>query len=376
MAGIYIHIPFCRRICSYCDFYKSTLTGLIPDYIPAVCNELKQRKDYLQNESIDTIYFGGGTPSLLSSEQVGVILDQIIKTYPVSPVCEITLEANPDDLTTPYLRELAATPVNRLSIGIQSFNDNDLKMLNRRHNSYQAKLGVELARKTGFENISIDLIYGLPGMTTKEWQKNLNMVPEVEHVSAYHLTIEPGTNMFKKVSAGLLSIPPENESQSQFFALREFAFERKLVHYEISNFAREGLFSKHNTAYWQGKMYLGAGPSAHSYDHKTRQWNIADIKKYIENIRTGSLNYEKEELFPEDHFNEYLMVTLRTAWGADEEVILTRFGPKFYLHLQESVKPFLDSGHITLEGSYYKMTPHGWLISDHILSRLIFNNIK
>ncbi|RPH75386.1 radical SAM family heme chaperone HemW [bacterium] len=371
MAGIYIHVPFCKRICSYCDFYKSTLTAIIPEYIPAVKRELELRRTYLQNESIDTVYFGGGTPSLMSSEQIEDIIDRIKSLYPVSDDCEITVEANPDDLTAGYLSELSRTHVNRLSIGIQSFNDRDLQVLNRRHNALQALVSIEQARRAGFRNISIDLIYGIPGMTNDEWYRNLITVPEVEHISAYHLTVEPGTALFRKVREGLLVVPVEDESYAQFFTLRKFAEDRKMIHYEISNLAKEGYYSTHNTAYWQRKKYLGVGPSAHSYDQRSRQWNIRDIREYIEKVNVGFPAYESEELSEADHFNEYLMVSLRTIWGADQDVILGKFGPAFYSRLLKSVSPYLNSGHIIHEGGFYKMTAPGWLISDLILAHLI-----
>lgn len=371
MAGIYIHFPFCKRICSYCDFYKSTTTALIPDYIEALCLELSSRKDYLQNEIIETIYFGGGTPSLFTIKQLDKIIDTINNLYLLASHPEITLEANPDDLTPQFLHDLSHTPVNRLSIGIQSLFDKHLNFLNRRHDSAKSVESIESARRNGFNNISIDLIYGIPGMNNNEWLKTLNTIPEVEHISAYHLTIEPGTALYRKVSAGLLSIPPEDDSAIQFHMLREFADQKRMIHYEISNIAKEGFFSRHNTAYWKRKRYLGAGPSAHSYDMKSRQWNVRDVKKYISNIQKGEQYFEREVLTEGDNFNEYLMVSLRTIWGADEHFILEEFGESFLNGMHSVVKPFIKSGHLICDKGIYKMTPSGWLISDHILARLI-----
>jgi oxygen-independent coproporphyrinogen-3 oxidase len=371
MAGIYIHIPFCKKVCSYCDFYKSTKTALIGEFIPAVCRELELRMAYLQNESIDTIYLGGGTPSLLTSNQIDTIFNTIVSLYQVSSDLEFTIEANPDDLTADYLHALRQTAVNRLSIGIQSFNDRDLKLLNRRHNAIQAFNSIEQARKAGFRNLSVDLIYGIPGMTAEEWSWNLHALPEVEHISAYHLTLEPGTALYRKAKDGLLSIPPEDESFVQFFTLKEFAHNRRMIHYEISNLAKEGNFSRHNTSYWQRKKYLGAGPAAHSYDQTSRQWNVRDIRKYINCINSGIPFYEKEELSVIDRYNEYMMVSLRTIWGADEVFVLGEFGQSVHSRLIALMRPYIETGHIVHEGTVYRMTASGWLISDHILSSLV-----
>jgi len=371
MAGIYLHIPFCRKVCSYCDFYKSTMISMIPDFQRAIFIELEDRKAYLKNETIDTIYFGGGTPSLLPTFQVNRIIKHIKDLYLLGDNCEITLEANPDDLSREYLLELAQTSVNRLSIGVQSLNDRDLQLLNRRHNASQALASIEHAREAGFKNISIDLIYGIPGMTVEDWQRNLETIPDVEHISAYHLTVEPGTALFRKVTGGLLSIASDDESSAMFFMLRQFGAEKNLVHYEISNLAREGFFSRHNTAYWQRKKYLGAGPSAHSYDLASRQWNIRDVRKYTEAISSGGCYFEREDLDKKDHFNEYLMVSLRTIWGVDEKTLLDAFGEVNYAHFRRKAAPFFNTGHLVQEGSVFRMTANGWLISDHILSRLI-----
>lgn len=371
MAGIYIHVPFCKRICSYCDFYKTAKIDLISDFIPAICYEIERRKDYLQNETIDTIYFGGGTPSLLSPGQFADIFNCITKFFTVSDHAEITVEANPDDLTAGYLTDLHQLGINRLSIGLQSLSDSFLVLLNRRHNAVVAVESINKARQAGFDNISVDLIYGIPGMSAAEWQKTLDKLPDVEHLSAYHLTIEPGTAIARKISAGLLSVAEEDESVSQFLILRENAAKRNLIHYEISNLAREGMFSRHNTSYWQRKKYLGAGPSAHSYNGKSRQWNIRDIRKYIESVMNSSPFFETEGLSVTDHYNEYLMVSLRTIWGINERFVQEEFGKLYHSHLLNSLEPHIRTGHIVREEGIYKMTPEGWLISDHILTDLI-----
>jgi oxygen-independent coproporphyrinogen-3 oxidase len=374
MAGIYIHVPFCKRICSYCDFYKTAVISLIPDFLKTLEKELEINNQYLQNEIIETIYFGGGSPSLLKPEQILHILEKIQRLYRISEDCEVTLEANPDDLSFTYLKSLTMdTPVNRLSIGIQSFNDSDLLLLNRRHTATQALSCIEEARLAGFRNISIDLIYGLPGMKTPEWQKNLNIAfsLEIEHLSAYHLSIEPGTALSRKASHGLLNLADEEESTNQFVSLSMIAGENKFIHYEISNLAREGYFSRHNSNYWLQKKYLGAGPSAHSYDLNSRQWNFSPLKKYIHAIDSGEIFFEREELNIKTRYNEYLMVSLRTMMGVDLEKLIREFGEKLYKGFQKAIQPNISSGHMIWEGSSCRMTMKGWLISDYIISRLI-----
>jgi len=379
MAGIYIHIPFCKRICSYCDFYKTTVISIIPDFLKTLEKELEIRRPYLQDEIIETVYIGGGSPSLLMPEQMLHLLERVRHLYRISGDCEITLEANPDDLSVKFLQRLMAdTPVNRLSIGIQSFNDNDLLLLNRRHTAAQALSCIKEARLAGFKNISIDLIYGLPGMKLQEWQKNLDLAfsLNIQHLSAYHLTIEPGTAFARMVSHGLFNIASEEESVNQFAALRKIAGENGFIHYEISNLARDGFFSRHNSNYWLQKKYLGAGPSAHSYDIISRQWNISQVKKYIEAVSKGEVLFEREELNATTRFNEHLMVSLRTMMGVDLEKIRMEFGEKWYRDFCKAIQPVINSGHMIREGSVCKMTEKGWLISDHIISGLIREGLQ
>jgi oxygen-independent coproporphyrinogen-3 oxidase len=366
MAGIYIHIPFCKKICSYCDFYKSTLISLIPEYLSAVQKELSGRSTYLQNETVDTIYLGGGTPSLLEPGQISDLINHITHFYSVTDVCEITLEANPDDLSREFLRELALTPVNRLSIGIQSFNDSELKFLNRRHNAAQSHDCINNARAAGFKNLSLDLIYGIPGLEMQTWQKNIELASEAEHISAYHLTIEPGTELSRKRAKGLLQLPDEGIGIDQFGMLSHLK-EKGFIHYEISNLAKPGYYSKHNSNYWLQKKYLGAGPSAHSYDLESRQWNFADIKKYLSAMKNGTISFEREELNVSNHYNEYLMLSFRTCWGVSENHILNVFGQTMHRKFVNSVKQYLESGHILRNGDKFQMTGKGWLISDHII---------
>jgi oxygen-independent coproporphyrinogen III oxidase len=374
MAGIYINVPFCKRICSYCDFYKSAVTSLIPDYLIAIEKELDQRKEYLQNEKIETLYLGGGTPSLLTPEQIGNILESVRKLYPVSPNCEITIEANPDDLSKQYLDHLVEdTPVNRISIGIQSFNDRDLLLLNRRHTVAQALECIELARNAGFKNISIDLIYGLPGMDCQGWKENLDLAFSIgiQHLSAYHLSIEPGTAFSRMMKKGLLPATDEEESSRQFALLNKTAEENGFIHYEISNLAKEGYFSRHNTGYWEQKKYLGIGPAAHSYDINSRQWNIPHVKNYIAAIAHGYEYAEREELDANKRYNEYLMVSLRTFHGADMEIIRRQFGEKAQHDFIKAIQSIKSSGHMIQREQFCKLTREGWLISDYIISKLM-----
>jgi oxygen-independent coproporphyrinogen-3 oxidase len=375
MAGIYIHIPFCRKLCHYCNFHRSVLIKNINAFLDALVKEIEIRKNYLGNELIETIYFGGGTPSILDIPEISLIISAIHNNFKVNDNPEITLEANPDDLSRDYLQGLInSTPVNRLSIGVQSFYDDDLKLMNRRHNSLQAEESVKFARKTGFSNISIDLIYGLPGMNTDKWISNLNksFSLNVQHISAYHLTFEPGTLFFRFLSEGKLSQPSEDESFNQFQALTRLAQKNKFIHYEISNFAKEGYFSVHNTNYWRQKKYLGIGPSAHSYNYNSRQWNIADNKKYVEEINRGMPFTEMEALDTTTKFNDYLLTSLRTMWGVDLNYIENYFGSRYLNYINGKSKKFLDAGNMEKNRTILKLTNRGIFIADYIISELMF----
>ena len=374
MAGIYIHIPFCKRICSYCDFYKSTVLTLIPDYLTALEKELGIRRSYLGKETIETIYIGGGTPSLLTTGQLAGIFENVSRNFTLASDCEITLEANPDDLTPEYLGLIRKdTPVNRLSIGIQSFHDDDLLFLNRRHNASQAISCISNSQSLGFHNLSIDLIYGIPGMNTDQWKRNLEQAfsLEVQHLSAYHLTIEKGTMLHKKLGKGEVKPVQEDESIRQFAVLRKMAAEHAFIHYEISNLARDGFFSRHNSNYWNEKKYLGAGPAAHSYNLTSRQWNFADLKKYIRAISSEEPFFESESLDDTTRFNERLMVTLRTMQGLDTEGVLQDFGEERYRAFEKSALPHISGGYLLREGIYYRMTEQGWMVSDWIIADLM-----
>ena len=374
MSGIYIHIPFCAKKCYYCDFFMSLSLRYKDDYLRALKKELKLRKNYLQNQIVETIYIGGGTPSLLNEKELNELFDFIFSEFLISEKPEITIEANPDDLSKAYLQELKKTPVNRLSIGIQSFFDDDLKMMNRRHSASQSIYAVKNAQDAGFSNISGDLIYGLPGMTTEKQQENLNRFFElnIPHLSAYHLTYEPNTVFYKRLKTGKLKEIPEEESVRQFQLLTKEAKSKGFIHYETSNFAKDGYFSKHNTAYWQQKHYLGIGASAHSYDGKSRQFNIKNIPEYIKRAGENTGFYEKEILSDTDKYNDYIITTLRTMWGTDTKYISENFGEKYYRHISDKAKPHIKQGNLLYENQLLLLSEKGKFIEDLILEDLFY----
>jgi len=375
MAGIYIHIPFCRKLCHYCDFHRSIHTGNINAFLDALIKEIDLRENYLVNEPAETIYFGGGTPSILKIPEINLVIAKLSEKFRLAPDAEITFEANPDDLTTDYLNELRkSTIINRLSIGVQSFNDADLALMNRRHNSLQSVQCVKDAQRAGFSNISIDLIYGIPGMTAGKWTANLRHAInlDVPHISAYHLTFEPGTAFYKYLSEGKFTRPTEDESLKQYEILMNITRKNKFIHYEISNFAKEGLYSRHNTNYWKQKKYLGLGPSAHSYNLISRQWNIADNKKYIDGINKGFPFTEKETLGIKTRFNDYLLTSLRTMWGADLKYIENTFGTEYSAYLSARITKFLSAKTMIKDINILRLTDKGKFISDYIISDLIF----
>ncbi|WP_194766613.1 radical SAM family heme chaperone HemW [Tamlana sp. I1] len=343
MAGIYIHIPFCKQACFYCDFHFSTSLKKKNELIQALIEELMLRKDELQTETIDTIYFGGGTPSLLSSKELNDLIEAVYANYKVSDNPEISLEANPDDLTSSKIKELANSPINRLSIGIQSFFEDDLKSMNRAHNANEAKACLEEATRY-FDNITIDLIYGIPNMSIEKWQANLEQAFSfgVQHISSYALTIEPKTALDTFVKKGVYPPIDEDLALQHFNHLIKSTVEAGFVHYEISNFGKPNYFSKHNMSYWQGKSYLGIGPSAHSFKGKQRSWNVSNNSKYIQSIQNKILPNTSEVLSKEDQFNEYIMTGLRTIWGVSLERIQAEFGGDVLQHLKTASKPFID----------------------------------
>lgn len=343
MAGIYIHIPFCKQACYYCDFHFSTSLKKKDELIKALINEVTLRKGELQGQTIETIYFGGGTPSLLSKDEILLIIESIYNTFEVIDNPEITLEANPDDLTSKRLKDLTISPVNRLSIGIQSFYDDDLRMMNRVHNAVEAKNCLSEATQL-FDNITIDLIYGIPNMSLEKWNQNLEITFDygINHISSYALTVEPKTALDNFIKKG--TYPPLDETLAlkHFNHLVESSEKNGFVQYEISNFGKPDYFSKHNTSYWKGKWYLGIGPSAHSFTGNCRSWNIANNSKYIKAIQINELPNTVEVLSKEDQFNEYIMTGLRTIWGVSFDKVKTDFGEEYLQHLKRASEKYIE----------------------------------
>jgi oxygen-independent coproporphyrinogen-3 oxidase len=373
MAGIYIHIPFCKKLCFYCDFYHVISPDNNSSFIEALLEEASLRRNYLENQKVSTIYLGGGTPSVFSIKDLGTILDHINKLYTVTDDCEITVELNPDDVNPVYLDGLRSLNINRVSLGIQSWRDSDLKLLNRRHDSAQAVNALEDTLKAGFKNVTIDFIYGIPGMSQKEWESNLDFSFSfgIKHLSAYHLTIEPGTVFGKMLEKGAITEIDENESASQFNILIEKAESAGFIQYEISNFGLPGFFSIHNSNYWKQVSYLGLGPSAHSFNGYSRQWNVRDLKGYIKAVNSGKSFYESEELDTRKRFNEYIMTSLRTMWGIDLEYVESMFEKEGYDYVVNLSGKFKNYGLMKLEKNSLVLTNQGKLISDNIISEFM-----
>ena len=372
MAGIYIHIPFCRQACHYCNFHFSTSLRRKGEMVRAILKEIELRKEYLGVQAIETIYLGGGTPSLLSMEELDKIFESIHRLFKIKSNPEITLEANPDDLTPDYLRELKKTPVNRLSVGIQSFAEDDLRFMNRAHNAIEAKTCIEYAHDAGFDNLSIDLIYGSPSTTDKQWKKNLKtaFAYDIPHISAYCLTVEPGTALHKFVERGTAQPVDEEHSARQFEILLQMMQKYGYQHYEISNFAHPGKHARHNTNYWNGVPYLGVGPSAHSFNGTARQWNIANNARYIQSLQEDKIPGTEELLTAEQRYNEYIMTSLRTIWGCDPKQIAKRHGKKMLTYFNEKVIPFINNETVGTDGKKYFLTDKGKLLADNIAVEL------
>jgi oxygen-independent coproporphyrinogen III oxidase len=368
--GIYIHIPFCKQKCHYCDFHFSTSLKNKEDLISCLLKEIEIQKSYLNEEIVDTIYFGGGTPSFLDAEEIRRILDKVYAEFSIISNPEITLEGNPDDFTLQKLQELKQAGINRLSIGIQSFNDVDLTWMNRAHNSNQATKCVQDAQSLGFDNITIDLIYGLPEMTIESWKINLQKALDlhVQHISAYNLTVEPGTALHHFVKTGK-SQPLNDEAGAEQFELLINTLENNnFKHYEISSFGKEGYFSKHNSSYWKRKFYLGIGPSAHSFNGNTRQWNVANNAKYIKGINAGEVPFELEKLSKNDRYNEYILLGLRTIWGCEFDYIKSEFGEASLLSLKQQLFNYSDQ--INMDEQSFSLNQKGKAFADRIASEL------
>lgn len=372
MAGIYLHIPFCRQKCHYCNFFSVASRKHLPVFHQVLCQEMEWQKAYLEGEIIHTIYLGGGTPSMLEQSALKAIFDQIDNCFQVAADCEITLEANPEDLTATYLEQLKSTKVNRLSIGVQSFADADLRYMNRNHTGQGALAAIERAREAGFSNLTIDLIFGVPTASDAVWKANLETFfgLELPHLSAYALTVEPRTALHHLIAWGKSTPVEEAQSVRQFEYLMEAMKAHGYRQYEISNYCLPGAESKHNSAYWKGVSYLGLGPSAHSFNGRSRQWNTSHIQAYIEGVHTGNLAFESEELSCNDRFNETVMTGLRADWGVDLDAIRQVYGQSYVVYLQELMVPFVADGTIRLQGDVMRLTQKGKLLADGIASAL------
>jgi len=374
MAGIYLHIPFCKTRCIYCDFYSTTRSEMTDRYVSALCRELELRKSYLDKEPVETIYFGGGTPSQLSKENFEKIFETIEREYNLEQCSEITLEANPDDLTPEYIKMLESLPFNRISIGIQTFNERTLRLLKRRHTAEQAISAVKECRMAGFKNISIDLMYGLPGETPESWKADLEQAVDlnVEHISAYHLIYEEGTPLYEMLQKHKVEEVDE-ESSVDFFALMIGRLtEAGFQHYEISNFCKPDKHSQHNSSYWTGKKYLGCGPSAHSFNGSTRQWNVSSLDKYIAGIEKGIPDFEIEELNVTTRYNDFVITSLRTMWGLSLNRLEEEFGTEFKQYCLENAQTYLDSGKLEIRDNTLFLSKEGIFISDGIMSDLLW----
>lgn len=372
MSGLYIHIPFCKKACHYCNFHFSTSVKHKGAMVDAIIQEITLQQDYLPNKNLSSIYFGGGTPSLLNEVELTAIFEAIHKTYTVAADAEITLEANPDDLSKEVLQILRNSIVNRLSIGVQSFHEADLVFMNRAHNSAEALSCIKAAQDAGFPDLTIDLIYGIPALTNEGWQENLATFEslDVPHLSSYCLTVEEGTALYHFVEKGKTPPVDEQKAAQQFELLMDFAEEKGYLHYEISNFAKPGHIAKHNTAYWKGTSYLGLGPSAHSYDGKSRQWNIAHNAKYLKEIAAGNVPFEKEILDLTNQYNEYLLTRLRTQWGL-EEVDLEKMAPQYLDNFGKKILRFEKDGLVKKNGNSWILTRPGKLLADRISMELM-----
>lgn len=376
MAGIYIHIPFCKKACHYCDFHFSTTMGKKEEMLLAIQKELKLRKVELANETVNTIYFGGGTPSVLDTAEINQLIQSVYDNYTVLDQPEITLEANPDDLSSQKIKQLAASKVNRLSIGIQSFFEEDLKLMNRAHNASEARSCIAEA-SAQFTNISIDLIYGIPDMSNERWTHNIQIALDynLPHISSYALTVEPKTALEKFIKKGEIKPISDEVSQEHHQILVAALTKAGYVNYEFSNFGKPDYFSQNNTAYWQGKMYLGIGPSAHSFDGVNRSWNINNNPKYIKAINAGIQPREIETLTVNDRYNEYVMTGLRTIWGVSLQKVRHNFGETYATYLMKEATAKIKNGLLKLENDTLFVSPKGKFLSDGIAADLFIVNL-
>lgn len=384
MSGLYIHIPFCNSKCAYCGFYSIASLKRKEDFLDSLRQEIVQRKGYLHGEKVETVYFGGGTPSILTIDELKSIFTQLHETFEIDPSAEVTLEANPDTLSLDYLEGLRSLGVNRLSIGIQSFFDEDLKYLSRRHNAEHALQSIQWAKEAGFNNIGIDLIYGLPTSNADRWSQNLDKFFELDlpHLSAYALTLEPNSILTKQISQGKAMPVNEEDAVRDYGILCQKMAQQGYLHYEISNFCKPGMHSRHNSNYWFGIPYAGFGPSAHSYDGASRQWNVSSVEQYDQGTPTGfplsNLGYaertlgDRETLTPEQIYDEYVMLRLRTMWGIDLKYIKREMGERFSAHCERQAQPLIAQGRLSQTREFLYLTDEQMLFADGIAEELFW----
>jgi len=372
MAGIYVHVPFCKQACHYCNFHFSTSLTYKNDFVNALLKEITLQKEYIGKEKVETIYFGGGTPSLLLSEEIQEIIYRIRETFNVSADTELTLEANPDDIGSEILKSWKRAGINRLSIGVQSFFDEDLQWMNRAHDAKDAGIAISLAREWGFSNISIDLIYGGPSLNNEHWKKNVEKALsfEIPHFSCYALTVEPKTPLYKMIRSKKVADTDPDQQAAQFLLLMKWMESAGYEHYEISNFAKPGWRSRHNSSYWQGKKYLGLGPSAHSYDGISRQWNISNNQLYIQSLGKDELNFEKENLTTTQVLNEYIMISLRTMEGINLDLISEKFGLETSERIRKKAVRYIIDLKLKEKNQSLTLTQGGRLLADGIAGDL------
>ncbi len=374
MSGIYIHIPFCKQACHYCNFHFSTSLKYRDEMIESLLKEIKLRQNYLIDKNLQSIYFGGGTPSLLSATEISTILEEIAKYFHFDTSTEITLEANPDDMSIKYLHTIKEAGINRLSVGVQSFDQDDLAYMNRAHNSLEATAALDAAKESGFTDFSIDLIYGAHTTTNEVWLANIEKAISYNptHISSYCMTIEDGTAFGSWSKSGKLTPIDEEKANMQYGILQSVLKDNRYIHYEISNFAKEDHFAKHNSNYWKGKHYLGIGPAAHSFNTVSRSWNIANNAKYIASINQAILPLETELLTKNEQFNEYVMTGIRTIWGVDLEEIQRYFGIAYLEHIKKSLESTWYKGKLNINDHKITLTTQGKNFADQIASNLFY----
>lgn len=373
MAGLYVHIPFCSSRCIYCGFYSTTRLSLRREYVKALCKELDLRRDYI-HEPIDTIYIGGGTPSQLREEELHILFDTIYnKVYDISANAEVTMECNPDDITPAMAGTISQLPINRISMGVQTFDNSRLKFIRRRHTSEQISSAIDMLHHAGISNISIDLMFGFPDETISEWSDDISraLALNVQHISAYSLTYEEETPLRNMLEKGIVHETDDELNRTMYYNLSKRLISAGYEHYEISNFALPGFRSRHNGNYWKGIPYIGIGAAAHSFDTVSRQWNIADIRKYIESINKGVIPMEREELDTDTRYNDTVMTALRTCEGIDLCRIEETFGKQYVSYLLTNAERHISSGNLCLSQSNLSLTRNGLFISDGIMSDLM-----